>query len=294
VLAAELDLDRQRQKFETERQRLELENERLRAQQEREDDEADAALALKILANMKQLSRLNEEEELRIRREDELLRTKSSMEVEAQRFAHEESQKAAEREHEIRKLDAISKLSSEQLISISPSDQGRIIADLRRNESFKEMSEEQILALMAEKNPQIALALQEKFRAVAEGRSTEKERELYERLLGDRKDMLEKFQQMTDKRITDVNEANRQSQETAKHAMDRLAETAKAFAEGGANRPVIIAGSEGRGGTQVITPATTQAGGTENTQKKLCVNCGRQVDADSKHCSYCGHKFEGV
>ena len=292
--AAELELERERHQIEGERVRLELENERLRSQSEREEDAADADLAQNILKNMKAISRLDEEERRRIVREDELTRARAAIEFEVQRFELDERKRVGEREYELKRLDKLSTLSTEQLISITPADQARILSDLKRTEALKEMSEDQILAMAAEKNPQVALAFQERYKAMAEGKANEREKELYERLLGEQKDLLSKYETLSDKRVQDVTEANLRAQETSKHAMDRLAETARAFADGSANKPVIVVGGQGSGGTQVINPVSGQSNAQTEQSMKTCVTCGRQVEAQAKHCVYCGHKFEGV
>jgi len=46
-----------------------------------------------------------------------------------------ERQRAAEREHEIRKLETLGMLGTEALISVSGSDQARILADLKKEEA---------------------------------------------------------------------------------------------------------------------------------------------------------------
>ena len=293
VYAAEVELERQRMQIEQERERIELENQKLRAQSEREEEAADVELAQDILKNMKAIQRLDDEESRRIAREDELARERAAIEFETQRFELEERQRAGEREFELKKLETMSTLSVEQLISVSPVEQGRVLADLKQTETLKEMSEEQILAMAADKNPEIARAFTERYKSIAEGQASQREIELYERLLGDQKDMLGKLEALSDKRIQDVTEANLRSQEISKHAMDRLSETARAFSESKGDQPVIVVGGQGSG-TQVINPATGQAGASADQRVKTCVECGRQVGEQARHCSYCGHAFAGI
>lgn len=291
--AAELELERERIKIEDQKFKLNLENQKLQNLYDREDEAADAELLLAIQKNKRALDRLDEEERRRIVREDELARARAAIEFETQRFGLEERKRAGEREFELKKLETLSTLSTEQLISVSTLEQGHILAELKRTETLKGMTEEQILALAAEKSPHVAQAFVERYKAVAEGKASQREVELYERLLKDQKDLLVKFESLSDKRVNDLTEASRQAQEVAKHALDSQAEIAKAFAEGGANRPVIIV--PGQSGTaQVITPGAVQGKPEVDASFKNCVNCGRKIDAEAKHCPFCGHKFEGV
>jgi predicted RNA-binding Zn-ribbon protein involved in translation (DUF1610 family) len=74
--------------------------------------------------------------------------------------------------------------------------------------------------------------------------------------------------------------------------VDRLSETAQAFAKGSNNQPVIVV--PGQGAPQVYQGGGgTPVNGT-TAATKLCPNCGQFVPANSRHCEHCGHKFEGV
>ena len=251
---------------------------------------ADAQLGLEILKNMKALKRLDEEEHLRIVREDELIRAKAMLEFETVRFEQQERAKAAERAHELNRLDKLSILSTEQLISVSGVDQGRILAELKRTETLKGMTEEQILALAAEKNPSIAQAFVERYRAVESGKASQREIELYERLLGDQKGIILKYEELAEKRVKDLIEQNKQTADLAKHGMDSTAEVAKAFAENQSKQPIFFSN-----GQAVNAPnAAGTAGVGAAAAIKNCVNCGRQIEVLARHCPFCGHKFEGV
>ena len=290
ILASELSLERERENYENEKFRLTLENQKLQDQQEREGMAADAQLGLEILKNMKALSRLDEEEHLRIAREDELSRAKAMLESETVRFEQQERARAAERAHELARLDKLSILSTEQLISISGVDQGRILAELKRTETLKGMTEEQILALAAEKNPSIAQAFVERYRAVEAGKASQREIELYERLLGDQKGIILKYEEIAEKRVNDLKDQSKQQAELAKHSMDTTADVVKAFAESRPGQPIFFSNG------QIVNPlnVTGTPGNSAAAAIKNCVNCGRQIDVQARHCPFCGHKFEGV
>jgi hypothetical protein len=283
--------DRARAQLELDK--LEIERKRLASQAERDDDEADAMLGMKILQTMKEIKRLDEEEHLRILREDEIKREEAKLKIELQRFEMDQRARESERSHELKKMEMIATFSTEQLISISPTEQGKILAELKRTETLKGMTEEQILAMAAEKSPEVARAFQERFRAIADGKASEREKEMYERLVGEQKAMLDLLQGETEKRVRDVKDANQISQDTSRHAMDRLAETAQAFAKGGSSQPVIITGLSGGGSTNVVNPNNLNNGNSVPATK-ICINCGVTLSKDAKFCNSCGHKFEGM
>lgn len=222
-------------------------------------------------------------------------------------------------EFELSRLERLAQLGPEALISISGPEQARVLADLKKTEALKGMSDEQILAMAAKDSPDVARAFQEKYRAMADGRLGEQERQMYERLLADRQAKDEEIRRMQDEAIKQARQdADKRAQEVADAVMrasergmesvdktvDALKGVATAFADnksgpssppiiitpqGSAAPPVIYTGggagvpAQPAGGAQPVPPAT-----------KNCPTCGRQVDADLHFCSYCGHKFEGV
>jgi len=299
ITEEELQLERQkiqiandRARAQVELDKLEIERKRLASKAERDDDEADAMLGMKILQTMKEIQRLDEEERRRIVREDEIKREEAKLNAELKRFEMDQRARESERSHELKKMEMIATFSTEQLISISPTEQGKILAELKRTETLKGMTEEQILAMAAEKSPEVARAFQERFRAIADGKASEREKEMYERLVGEQKAMLDLLQGETEKRVRDVKEANQISQETSRHAMDRLADTAQAFAKGGSSQPVIITGLSGGGSNNVVNPNNLNNNPAPAT--KICINCGVTLSKDAKFCNSCGHRFEGM
>lgn len=286
----ELRLEQERFRIATDRQKAQLELDRLQREQERGQDEADAMLGMKLLAQMKEIRRLDNEETLRIQRVNELERARGLQELELQKMEVVERQRVAEREYELRRMDALGKAGTEALISLSGPEQARILADLKNMETFKSMTEDQILALAAKDSPEVAHALAEKFRAVAEGNASQREQEMYERLVTEQKAALQMLREENDKRMRDVDSANLRAQQSTERAMDRLSETAQAFARGQGSAPVVVV--PGAAGPQVISTGAGSLSAQVGT--KSCPNCGRFVAAESRHCEHCGHKFEGV
>jgi broad specificity phosphatase PhoE len=231
---------------------------------------------------MKQTRRLDEEENLRIQRTHQIELMKAKLEDDLKRFEMVERERQADRRHELERITAIANLGVEALISVSGPEQAKVLAELRKNENLKGMTEEQILAAAAADSPDVARALQEKFRAMAEGNLTERERKLYEDLLGDHKEELNRFNEMWTKMAE-------REKETSRHAMDRMADVAQSFARGQGGTPVVITGPGG--GVIRTTGLSASEAGSET---KNCPKCGRFVNAEARFCLYCGNEFEGV
>ena len=123
-------------------------------------------------------------------------------------------------ENELNRLDKLATLGTEALIAASPAEQGRLLADLKMAEALKGMTEEQILAAAAKDSPDVARAFVEKFRAIAEGRSSALEREMYEKILAEK----EARERAT---IEAWDKASARAKETTERALDRMAETAQ-------------------------------------------------------------------
>lgn len=294
ILLAEKENERESARIDVEKAKLQMEREQLILDTQNQQMLKDADIAEQILRNMKALERLDHEEHLRIDRENDIARMKAKLEDDLQRFDMEERARASEREHEIRRLDKIASFTAEQLIVVSPVEQAQILADLKRNEALQHLSEEQILALAAEKNPQVVTALTERYKAIADGNASIREKEMYERLLGEQKDWLNRMEQLSDKRVEDYDRANQRAQETTKHAMDTLANTAKSFSEMRTNPPIVLGdhdnlshAQDGRGSSSGVRPGAGDEG-------KTCVKCGRQVETSARHCPYCGNKFQDI
>lgn len=186
---------------------------------------------------------------------------------------------------ELNRLDKLGELGIEALIAASPVEQGKILADLKKTESLRGMTEEQILAAAAKDSPDVAHALAEKYKAIAEGKSGEMQREMYEKLLVE-KETRERAS------IDAWDKASSRAKETTERALDRMAETAQAFARGQSGTPVVITDLSGvRSASSTGGPPT---GTNPRDGSKNCPKCGRFVQVDAHFCLYCGNKFEGA
>lgn len=322
-----MDIEEERKKrqiaMERDQQEYQLMMDRKSRTQEREEDEADALLGMRLLAQMKEIRRkdeedaarirrLDEEETLRIRRVDELERRRAEMQITLERMEMEERLRQNEREHlrktqestqefELRRLAEIGNFGPEALISISGAEQGRILADLKKSEALKGMSEEQILAMAAENSPEVAKAFQEKYRAIAEGRTSAEVKEMYERLVREKEDSVRRAQEDADKRAEDIKEAweksSDQSRQTTERAMDNITRVAESFArtqgQQAPGQPIII-NTPGQAPQVIHTSGSGVVGQQGTGEVKMCTNCGQSAPAAAKFCEKCGHEFKGM
>ncbi len=179
---------------------------------------------------------------------------------------------------EMQRIDKLAGQSIEVLIAASPLEQGRILQDLKRSEILKDMSEEQILAMAAEKNPQLASIFEEKYRAIASGKATEREREMYEKLLLESQGHVKNLQELQ-------KDALDRMERISGRGMDDIRDVSMAYARGGGT-PVILTGAGGA----VRAPLGNMLEG----ETKTCPSCGRQVSVDARFCMYCNNEFKDV
>ena len=249
---------------------------------EREQDRLDLELGMLALEKMKAVQRRDQEERNRIELERQRGELEMTLQAERQRLELRLQEVRLEREHELQRLRALGELSAEALIAASGPQQAQLLAELRRTETLKGMDSEQILAMAAERSPAVAQAFQEKFRAMAEGKMSEREQVLYERLLAEHKELAQA------QRETAEEQARRQ-QELAGEALRTQAEVAKAFA---GSRPapgptVVIPGGVGTYGG----PTVVGEGGAVGGEVQVCPSCHVRQPVGRKFCENCGHQF---
>jgi hypothetical protein len=180
---------------------------------------------------------------------------------------------------ELEKIQAMASLSTEALIAAAPADRATMIAELKRTETLKGFSEEQILAMAAEKNPEVARAFQEKFKS-ASGPEIQK---AYERMLT-----------MKDQGIADLKAMSgdyaRMMQEMYNRGMETQRDTAMAAARG--SQPAMTVVAPGMGPATVIRPDVPAPPEAPPAGRKItCPECGVEAAAGPKFCDNCGHKF---
>ncbi|GAP18535.1 zinc-ribbon domain-containing protein [Levilinea saccharolytica] len=317
-----IEIEKAKQQIEEDRRKRAIELAQFQRRAEREEDEADAMMGMRLLGQMKEMRRkdeedtnrirrLDEEERLRIHRVDELERKRAELQMLLERMEVEERLRQNERihmlktqeseqEYQLRRLAEIGKLGPEALIAISGTEQGRILADLKKTEALKGMSEEQILAMAAENSPEVAKAFQEKFRAIAEGRTSAEVKEMYERLVHEKDEAARRAQEEADKRAEDIKEAweksSDQSRQTTERAMDNITRVAESFARSQGQQtptqPIIITPGQAPQVIHSVGGGVTAQNGTDG--RKVCVNCGQSAPVDAKFCEKCGNEFKGM
>ncbi len=236
----DLDLDRQRKLSD-----IELEE---------KGDQADVRSALDALRIVKEQKAMRKEE----------------ADADLERRLKEE---AVRHQQELERVDKLSTLSTEALIALGPADRAPILAELQRSEKLKGYSADQILAMAAEKNPEVAKAFQEKYRN-ASAADVEK---AYERMLGMKERSETDFHAFADK-------AMQRMQEMYNRGMDTQRDTSMAAARSGQPE------------TTVITPGSgvLQSSGGQPVREvrvMVCPECHQKVAEGNKFCDNCGHKF---
>jgi ribosomal protein L40E len=292
-LEGELRLERMRasKQYEIDAARWEYELKHRRAEAEFVTDQRKIDLSLQAGEHDEEMRQLEKEMDLGIKglrgiKQARLEAEKGEKELEWQdqqkKLDLEMQRERIRMEHELNRMDKLATLGTEALIAASPAEQGRILADLRRVDALKGMTEEQILAAAAKDSPDVAHALTEKYRAIAEGKSSEREREMYEKLLAEKDNH--------DRAASDAwRESTQAVRGMADKALETMRDTVTAFARGQGNQPVIITTS---GGGVVHTAGLS--GSEPNGETKNCPKCGRFVSAESTYCQHCGNEFAGV
>jgi len=173
-----------------------------------------------------------------------------------------------QQELERERLLMLSEASTEALIASSDAEQAKLLAQLKTTESLKDFSSDQILALAAQKSPQVAQAFAEKFRAAEGAQSAEQVKELYERMLTVQKSAGD-----------EMAAAQRDNNKMLKELMETALQ---------AQRDTTVAANQGRSPAVVYPPvggAPATAGLTD------CPQCRAKSPVGSAFCGNCGFRF---
>jgi hypothetical protein len=269
---------------------------RRQTQAEDEDDMKLAADAVDLLAKMKQNKLSVEETARRIAREDELTRAAAAHQQELDRIAQARLTEAQKQAHELALLKARADISAEALISLSGPEQAKVIADLKRTETMKGMTDEQVLYMVAERSPQVAQALTERFKAlqeqpkVAEAQLTEV-RTLYDRMLADIQQNREKDAELHTRTEDRFQQMFTQALDSQRTGMVDIARATGGPAPA-ASGPVIVM-NPATGQPQVIqtTGGVPQVSGAPAGEVQICPRCRVKSPVGEKYCSNCGFNF---
>jgi len=248
----------------------------------REEDRLDIELGLATKEKMQalKLKRKSEELELELRAESERLKLKMAHERQQAELAQQA--KDAEHTFELKRIEKMATLSAEALISLSGAPQAEMIADLKKTEALKGMDADAILAMAADKSPKVAEAFAEKFKAIAQGQASQRERELFEKMLAQQ-------DAGAARTLKSMEDSARRESETARHAIDRTADIAKEYARaGGGQSPTVIYPPQGNvGGTVIGGGSVNYAGG----EVVICPKCQTKSQPGTQFCHNCGHRF---
>ncbi|MBM4305246.1 MAG: hypothetical protein FJ123_00780 [Deltaproteobacteria bacterium] len=181
-------------------------------------------------------------------------------------------EKREEMNIETERLERLSKLGIEALITASGEEQAKILVDLKKTEMLKGMSDEQILAMGAKDSPELAKAFQEKFK----GLSAAKQEELYKEMMKQKDTSMKVMQDMFNKAL-----------ETQRDATVGVAQGGKVVYPPYGMGPGTSGG--GTGGPGFYNVSMDSGGGKEKVI--ICSKCKTEVPPGQKYCSNCGNEM---
>jgi SPFH domain / Band 7 family/Double zinc ribbon len=186
-------------------------------------------------------------------------------------------QKREEMEIETERLERLSKVGIEALISASGDKQAAMLADLKKTETLKGMSEEQILAMGASNSPALAKAFEEKFK----GLSAAKQEELYQEMMKQKDKSMDTMQQMFNKAL-----------ETQRDATIGVAQGGRVVYPPSGNNPYGPGpGPSGAGGPEFYNVNMEAGGG--RSEVVICRRCKARINVKpgDSCCPNCGSKL---
>jgi hypothetical protein len=178
---------------------------------------------------------------------------------------------------EAERLKEFSNADTEAVLAIldPASPQTQQIAALETLRRQKEMTPEQLIVIAAEKSPDAAKALAQKY--LAEGTTNQKLIDLMEL-------------RIKELRETNTDAANR-LESVMKESLQQMGSVAKTRAEAGP-APTVIAGSGMSGGPVVIGSQGAFGTGRESTTNRvICPKCKSTNESNKKYCSQCGNQM---
>lgn len=281
-LQGQQGLERQRLDFQVERERKEAE--RRRAAQDVEEaarrvgELEDARTQAQVQGLQREAHRLDEELALALREREMAIQRADQAErqrLELERLQGEQERQASreraqldnrlrelgeKHQQEMERMTQLGQMSIHALIAVSDTSKAPLLADLAALEMKKGMSYEQLLALAAEKNPQVLSYLDKAQTAKA---VSEEEKRLYERIIGEQKDYTSKMGQFW-----------RDSQEMLLRVHDKSLDTI-----------ADIARTLGR---PQPTPPDRGASASPGRPANACPHCHSPQPRDAHYCPNCG------
>ena len=164
-------------------------------------------------------------------------------------------------QRELESMQSMETMSLHTLIAVAPGEKAPLLAELARTEALKSLSPDQILAIAAEKSPELGGALAE---MAAQGGS-DQAKAMYERLLEEQKGA-----------ASEMRESQREMTETMREmfnkALETQAQVASAFAGQAAQAQTPAPGAPGAAPQRVI----------------VCRRCLQESATGTRYCPNCG------
>ncbi|PKB72749.1 MAG: hypothetical protein BZY75_05420 [SAR202 cluster bacterium Io17-Chloro-G7] len=243
---------------------------------DRESQRLDGELAIALQEKQSAQQRLDQQESMRLQQEQQNAdqeRTLTAQEAELNMRLRELKERHQMELESTQSMDAV---SIHTLIAVAPGEKAPLLAELAKTEAFKTMSPEQILAIAAEKSPELGLALGE----MAAHGDSEQAKAMYERLISEQKESASEARERQ-------REMTQTMQEMFNKALETQAQVSSAFASGGgqgAQAPQAQAGSAGATpapvGERVVVCRRCQQDSPVAT--RFCPNCGDTLMVDTR------------
>jgi ribosomal protein L40E len=188
-----------------------------------------------------------------------------------------------EAELEVERLKARSAATDEALISMADDRQAEHLSEVARMKAATGLTEEQILALGAKDSAAVADAFKEKYKSM----STEQIMKMYEARLGDKDNLAQVIQEISDK-------GGDRMERMAAKALEQMGITASTRAQGAAPGGTTVVTGSGGGMQPVVIGGAPQAVAPPVQDVKkvvICPECNAELPVGTRFCTNCGAKI---
>ena len=227
----------------------------------RETERLDAELASALEAKLSAQQRIDQQESNRLELDRQAAEQEQSFKSREADLDLRLRELQAQHQLELDSMQNMEGISLHTLIAVAPGEKAPLLAELARTEALKSLSPEQILAIAAEKSPELGGALAE-----MAGRDNEQAKAMYERLIAEQKESTDELRQ-------NQREMTQTMQEMFNKALETQAQVASAFALGG--------GQAQSGGTGAAPAPVAQ-------RVVVCRRCLQESPTATKFCPNCG------
>ena len=230
----------------------------------RETARLDGELGLALQAKQAAQERLNQQEQVNITLQRQADEQELAIKADEAQLDLRLRELRDQHQRELDSMQSMDAVSLHTLIAVAPGEKAPLLAELARTEALKSLSPDRILAIAAEKSPELGGALAE---MAAQGGS-EQAKAMYERILEEQKGA-----------AADMRESQREMTETMREmfnkALETQAQVASAFAQGAGQA------------AQAQTPAAG-APGAAAQRVVVCRRCLQESATGTRYCPNCG------